>query len=93
MALIRLVAVVIAIEALFYVLISLYVRSLARERLEKAWDDRHPDRAGDSEERRAFVRRSMKGFEKSLRARLVTLVFILPTLAIAAIVYFVNYYD
>ena len=93
MVFIRLVAVVIALEALFYVMISLYLRSLRRERLEEIWDTRHPDRAGDSAERRAFVRRSMRGFEKTLRARLVALVFILPTLAIAVIVYFVNYHQ
>lgn len=92
MALIRLAAVIIAIEALFYVLISLYMRSLRRERLEEIWDDRHPDRMGDSAERRDFVRRSMVGFEKTLRARLVALVFVVPTLAIAVIVYFVNYH-
>ena len=92
MALIRLAAVIIAIEALFYVLLSLYIRSLRRERLEETWDERHPDRAGDSEERRAFVRRSMVGFEKTLRARLVALVFILPTLALGIIIYFVNYH-
>ena len=92
MALIRLAAVIFAIEALFYVLISLYMRSLRRERLEEIWDERHPDRRGDREERRVFVRRSMVGFEKTLRARLVALVFVVPTLAIAVIVYFVNYH-
>ena len=91
MALIRLVAVLIAIEALFYVLISLYMRSLRREQLEETWDRRHPDRACDNAERRTFVRRSMVGFERTMRARLALLVFVVPTLAIIAIVYFVNY--
>ena len=43
MAIIRLAAILIAIEALFYVLISLYLRSLQRERLEETWDERHPE--------------------------------------------------
>ncbi|MDO5612031.1 MAG: hypothetical protein Q4G14_02165 [Paracoccus sp. (in: a-proteobacteria)] len=89
-ALLRLIAVVIAIEALFYVLLSLYIRSLRREKLEEEWDRRHPDRAGDSRERKDFVRRSMVGFEKTLKARLVGLVFVVPTLAIMAIIYYVN---
>ncbi|KGJ15416.1 hypothetical protein HGN31_12170 [Paracoccus sanguinis] len=92
MAIIRLAAILIAIEALFYVLISLYLRSLQRERLEETWDERHPDRAGDSPERRVFVRRSMVGFERTLRARLVALVFVLPTVALMVIIYFVNYH-
>ncbi len=90
-ALIRLAALVIGLEALFYVLISLYVRSLQRERLEKQWDARHPEIAGDSETRRDFVRKSMVGFEKTLRARLVMLVLILPFVAIMATIYLVNY--
>lgn len=91
MAILRLAAILIAIEALFYVLISLYLRSLRREALEKAWDRRHPDRAGDGRERRTFVRRSMRGFEKTLRARLVALVLVLPFVAVMVIVYYVNY--
>ena len=91
MAIIRLAAIVIAIEALFYVLISYYLRSLRREWLEKEWAERHPDRPGDSPERDEFVRRSMHDYHRSLKARLVGLVFVLPTLAIIVIVYFVNY--
>lgn len=91
MKFIRLIAIVIAIEALFYVLISIYVRSLQRERLEERWDKRHPDRAGHSPERREFVRKAMVGFDKTLKARLVALVFVLPNIALAAIVYYVNW--
>lgn len=91
MTFVRLVLLVLAIEALFYVLISIYVRSLRRERLEERWDAKHPDHAGDSPERREFVRRSMVGFERSLKARLPWLVFVLPTLAILATVYYVNF--
>lgn len=91
MGLIRLAAVVLAIEALFYVLISVYVRSLRREALEEAWARRHPDRPGDSPERRRFVRRALIGFRRSLRRRLVGLVFVVPTLAIIVVVWLVNY--
>ena len=91
MALIRLAAVVLAIEALFYVLISVYVRSLRREALEEAWARRHPDRPGDSPDRRRFVRRAMVAFRRSLTRGLVGLVFVLPTLAIVVIAWLVNY--
>lgn len=92
MALIRLVAIIIAIEALFYVLLSIYIRSLRREALEKEWDQRHPEKSGASPERREFVRRSMVGFEKTLRARLIGWVMVLPVVAIVTIIFFVNYY-
>ena len=43
----RLLAVVIAIEAAIYVILSLYLRSLERERLEEEWDAANPGRGGD----------------------------------------------
>lgn len=90
MALIRLAAIIIAIEALFYVLLWVYLRSLRRERLEGEWAEAHPESPGDSPERDDFIRRSMVNFNASLQVRLITLVFVLPTLAIFVIAYFVN---
>lgn len=91
MAFLRLIAMVLVIELIFYVLLGIYLRSTRREELENEWDDRHPDRAGDSPERREFVRRSMVGFRKTLRARLAALVLVLPVVAIVVIVVLVNY--
>ncbi|WP_240558432.1 hypothetical protein [Paracoccus contaminans] len=91
MGIIRLAAILFAFEALFYVLLWFYLRSLRRERLEEEWEERHPGDPADSPERDEFLERSMADFQTSLRARLVGLVFILPTLAVAAIIYFVNY--
>ena len=62
-----------------------------REALEKEWDRRHPEIAGNSHLRREFVRRSMIGFGRTLRARLVGLVLVLPLVAIVVIVILVNY--
>ena len=62
-----------------------------REALEKEWDRRHPGRAGPTAERDTFVRRSMRGFSKTLRARLVGLVLVLPLVVIVTIIVFVNY--
>lgn len=91
MKFVRMIAIVIALEAFFYVLISVYMRSLQREKLENLWDQRHPDQAGDTVARREFVHRMMIGFEKTLRARLVALVFVIPTIAVAAVIYYVNW--
>ena len=90
-AFLRLIGMVLAIELVFYALISIYLRSLRREALEKEWDRRHPERAGPTPERRAFVRRSMVGFSRTLRARLALLVLVLPLAAFVAIVVIVNY--
>ena len=90
-AFLRLIGLVLVVELIFYALIYIYVRSLRRESLENEWDRRHPDRAGPTGERDAFVRRSMLGYEKTLRARLVGLVLILPMVVIVTIIVFVNY--
>ena len=90
-ALFRLIGLVLVIELMFYALISIYVRSLRREALEKEWDRRHPGRAGPTAERDTFVRRSMRGFSKTLRARLVGLVLVLPLVVIVTIIVYVNY--
>lgn len=91
MKFIRLVIIVLAIEALFFVLLRIYLRSLRYEKLEREWDARHPEKAGDTPERKEFVRKSMVGFEKSIKVRLTWAVFIIPTLAIMGIVYWVNW--
>lgn len=90
LVLLRLMIFLFLIEAIFYLLLSIYLRSTKKESLEDEWDRRHPDRAGDSPERREFVRRSMVGFQKTLKARLVGLVFIVPTILIGVIAWYVN---
>lgn len=90
-AFLRLIGMVLAVELVFYTLLSVYIRSLRREALEEEWDRRHPDRAGATAERREFVRRSMIGFSRTLRARLALLVLVLPLVAIVAIIVVVNY--
>ncbi|MTH35352.1 hypothetical protein GL279_12140 [Paracoccus limosus] len=91
MAFLRLIGMVLVIEALFYALLTVYLRSTRREALEKEWDRRHPGRAGDTPERREFIRRSMRGFSRRLRGRLAFLVLVLPVVAIVAIIIIVNY--
>ncbi|MGZ3215717.1 hypothetical protein [Paracoccus sp. T5] len=91
MALIRLWLFLFAIQAVFYVLLRIYVRSQQVERLERRWDARHPEQAGNSAARRAFIAKAMTGFNRSLRVRLTALVFVLPTLAVLVIIVLVNW--
>lgn len=91
MALIRLWLFLLAVQLVFYVILRIYVRSQQAERLENRWDERHPDQAGNTTARRAFVAKAMVGFNRSLRARLTLLVFVLPTLVVMTIVVLVNW--
>lgn len=87
----RLILFLLIAETAFYLLLRIYLRSLRTERLEDIWDERHPAMPGNSPARRAFVRRSMIGFDRTLRSRLLLLVFVLPNLAVMGIVYWINW--
>ncbi|MCF8484359.1 MAG: hypothetical protein K9G71_04035 [Rhodobacteraceae bacterium] len=68
-----------------YWLVSVYSRSVRRETLEKRFD------AGDVEgDRDAYIEQGMTKYEKGLRKRLIWLVYIIPMVAMALTIYFVN---
>ncbi|MFD1882730.1 hypothetical protein [Paracoccus pacificus] len=90
MAFIRLILLVILIQLVLYLLLSVYIRSLRREALEKEWAARHPENPDATEKRDLFVEKAMVGFNKTLRMRLVGLVLILPMVAVIVIAYIVN---
>ncbi len=73
-----------------YVLVSIYSRSVRRERLEKSWDS-DPAREGQARtERDAYIEAGMAEYKHGLRRRLIVLVFIIPAVAFGVIVYIVN---
>lgn len=74
-----------------YVLVSIYSRSVRREKLEKAWDT-DPAREGAAKaDRKAYIADGMQAYEHGLRKQLIWLVYVLPAVAMAAIIYFVNW--
>lgn len=69
-----------------YVLISIYARSLARERLEKRWD------AGRGKgSREHFIDLGMKKYERSARRRLLLGVYVVPIVVISTLIYVLNF--
>lgn len=90
-AFLRLILFVLIAQMAFHLLLRLYLRSQRHERLEVIWDRRHPDLAGNNPARREFIRKAMVRFDKSLKVRLLWLVYILPGLTIAGIVWWVNW--
>lgn len=90
MALVRLFVFGFILLTVVYVIVSIYSRSVRREKLEKAWDT-DPAREGAPEgERRAFIDEGMKKYEKGLRKRLIWLVYIIPMAALALTIYYIN---
>jgi hypothetical protein len=69
-----------------YWLLAIYFRSMERERLEKEHD--HGDIPGTRE---AHVAHGLAAYEKSLRRRLIGLVFVIPTAVVVALVWILNF--
>ena len=69
-----------------YFLLSIYSRSTQREELEKEWDaEQGPG------EREEFIAAGMAAYEKGLRKKLIWLVYVIPTLAVIAAIYLLNF--
>jgi hypothetical protein len=69
-----------------YVLLSIYSRSLQREELEKEWDAEQGP--GD---RDTYIAAGMAKYEQGLRKKLIWLVYVIPTLAVIAAIYLLNF--
>lgn len=85
-AFLRLGIVLLVGLTLLYLLISVYARSLERERLEKAWDA-----AQGPGDRAAFIAEGMARYAGSLRRRLLWGVYIVPVVVISVLVYVLNF--
>lgn len=88
--LIRLTVIGFVALTLVYISVSLYSRSVRRERLENHWAERHSD-GGTDEDRAEFVHRGLRRYDKSMRRRLILLVYVIPVIVVATIVYVMNF--
>lgn len=88
MALIRFIVVGLIVLTVIYFSISIYSRSVRREKLEKAWDADHP--SGDASDREAFIESGMQDYESGFRKRLILLVYVIPIVAVGIILYVTN---
>lgn len=77
--------------SVLYFLISVYSRSIRREKLEKRWDAEHAD-DGNPAERDAFVEKGIREYDKGIRPKLILLVYIIPTILVIVIHVLTTYY-
>lgn len=83
---IRLAVIGFILLTVVYLLVSVYSRSVRREKLEKRFD------AGGVEgDRNAYIEAGMEQYRGGLRQRLIILVYIVPIITTVVTVYFVNY--
>jgi hypothetical protein len=71
---------------ILYGLLSIYIRSLTREGLEKDWEDE-----GSIGLRDDYVQRGLDDYARSLRPKLLLGVYILPMITFCVIFYMTNF--
>jgi hypothetical protein len=82
----RLLALSFVVLTVVYVLVSIYSRSVRRERLEETYD------AGGVEgDRDAYIAAGMEAYRHGLRRKLIWLVYVIPLCAMTATVWWVNW--
>jgi hypothetical protein len=87
----RLIVMALIGLTVVYFLVSIYSRSVRREKLEKEWDT-DPAREGAPEaDRTAFIEGGMDAYRHGLKRRLLWLIYIIPMIVFVAIIYFVNW--
>lgn len=77
--------------SIVYLAVSIYSRSVRREKLEKAWDADPPEGA-DEAARRAYIEEGMRTYERSLRRKLIWLVYVIPICLVFLVLYLTNAY-
>lgn len=91
MTLIRLIIFGFIGMTVAYFMISIYSRSVRREKLENSWAEANPE-SDDMVARAAFVEGGMAEYESGIRPKLILLVYIVPTVLVAAIHILTTYY-
>ncbi|QQA42196.1 hypothetical protein [Pelagovum pacificum] len=87
MQFVRLIVFGFIIMTIVYLCVSIYSRSVRREKLEDRWD---ADPQGDAAARDAYIEAGMAEYHGSLRKRLILLVYVVPTIAVGVIMYMIN---
>ena len=83
---IRLFLILLALQTIAYFALSWYSRSVRRRKLETWWDNK--GKTGDKE---SFVMRGLHVYDSSFRRKLILGVYIVPWMAIGALIYSMNY--
>jgi len=86
MQFIRLVLGGFFILGVIYICVSLYSRSVRREKLENWWDEAPVD----GTTREAYIAQGMADYESGLRKKLIWLIFVIPPIVVGTIIYFIN---
>ncbi len=90
MGLIRLVFFGFLGLSVVYFMISIYSKSVRREKLEDRWGEDNPD-SKDEAARAAFVDQGMVEYNTGIRPKLILLVYVIPAIIVAVIHFLTTY--
>lgn len=74
---------------IIYFSLSLFARSLRKEKLEEEFDAEYPD-GGAPGARDDYIAQGLETYRASLRPKLIGLVYGMPTVVIGVIIYTIN---
>lgn len=77
MSFIRMILLWFIVASVLFLMLSVYLRSLTRERLEKEWAEDHPD-GGDETAREAYIDAGMLAYRTGLWPKLLWLIYLVP---------------
>ena len=86
LAFLRLVVFGFLILSVIYIVVSFWSRATRRRKLEREWEV--TGRPGDKE---TYMTEGMEQYDRSLRRKLIVLIYVVPVVAIAAIIYVTNF--
>ncbi len=89
MQFVRLVVIGFVALSIVYFSVSLYSRSVRKERLEKEFDSNPPEGA-DEAMREAFIAEGMAEYNSSIRPKLIALVYVVPVVFFSIVTYVIN---
>jgi hypothetical protein len=73
--------------SIIYLWMSFSARSAQRRTLRAQWDEQ-----GMTGDKDAYVAAGMQVYERSLRHKLIVMVYVIPVIVIGTIIYLTNYY-
>lgn len=76
----------LAILTAVYVIVSIWSRSVRREKLEEEWDEEI--RSGD---RDAFIEEGLRDYDRSFRRKLILGVYVVPVALVLILIYVMNF--
>lgn len=81
----RFMVMLFLVQTIAFVVISIWSRQTRRRKLEARWETNTLTGS-----REAFIRRGLERYDRSIRAKLIWGVYIVPIVVIGTIIYLVN---